>query len=377
MQQRGHRKLGLYLSFVLILYYCFDASNISVSFSISEIHESEVIAKFLTASQLWKCLLPPLACHSQRETSTSAASSSSTSATGSSSTSNAGQSRLSLTKDTSNAPCRGSALGPFVFNSNGKTGIKSANHAVVLIGILQLAVAHPSGLVGTLGHNNWMPWFQDKIEAIFQSDGTLGMYNPISQLVFLRHFALASTQVREVYDQQHSNDQTGAALKDVPPWIQSFFCLFEAQQNVPSASAQAVETGNERRSVVSGLMGCQASLGNHHGCGPAQLRSKTSTNITARRMRQMYAGDVEIEVVGDDAMHDQMDDILVEGINDTANEHPACHCCTTNGTCQQNAHMEFSAGRNDLAAQFHHVSQAFALLDALTNAVAQSFSATS
>jgi hypothetical protein len=39
--------------------------------------------------------------------------------------------------------------------------------------------------------------------------------------------------------------------------------------------------------------------------------------------------------------------------------------------------MDFSAGRSDPAARFHHLSQAFALLDALTNAVAQSFSAPS
>jgi hypothetical protein len=187
-------------------------------------------------------------------------------------------------------------------------------------------------LVGTLGHNNWTAWFQDSIEAIFQSDSSLGMCTPISLLVLLHHFALASNQAREVYDQQHSNDQTGAAHEDVPPWIQSFFCLFEAQQNVPSASAQAAEARNERRSVVSGLTGRQAPLGNYHGHGPAQLRSKTLTDSGAMRMRQMYAGDVETEVVGDDAMNNQMDDILVEGINDTANEHPTCCRRTTNST---------------------------------------------
>jgi hypothetical protein len=39
--------------------------------------------------------------------------------------------------------------------------------------------------------------------------------------------------------------------------------------------------------------------------------------------------------------------------------------------------MDFGAGRNNPADWFHLVSQAFALLDALTNAVAQSFSALS
>jgi hypothetical protein len=77
---------------------------------------------------------------------------------------------------------------------------------------------------------------------------------------------------------------------------------------VPSVSAQAVETRNERRSVVSGLTGRHAPLRNHHGHSPAQLHSKTLMNSGTRRMRQMYAGDVETEVVGDDAMNNQMDD---------------------------------------------------------------------
>ncbi len=46
----------------------------------------------------------------------------------------------------------------------------------------------------------------------------------------------------------------------------------------------------------------------------------------------MYAGDVKTEVVGDDAMNDRMDDILIEGINDTTNECQACCRRTTNGT---------------------------------------------
>ncbi len=158
------------------------------------------------------------------------------------------------------------------------------------------------------------------------------MYKTIYPVMLLHHIGLASNQVRELYNQQHSNDQTGSAHKDVPPWIQSFFCLFEAQQNVPSASAQAAEIKNERHSVVSGLTGHWAPLENHHGRGPAQLHSETSTNSGARRMRQMYAGDVKTEVVGDDAMNDWMDDILIEGIIDTTNECQACCRCTTNGT---------------------------------------------
>ena len=81
--------------------------------------------------------------------------------------------RSSSTNGASNAPRRRSALGPFVHSSNGRTGIRSANHAAGLIGLLQLAGAHPTGLVGTLGHNNRTAWFQDNIQAIFQADGPL------------------------------------------------------------------------------------------------------------------------------------------------------------------------------------------------------------
>ncbi len=67
----------------------------------------------------------------------------------------------------SNAPRRRSPLGPFVYTSNGRTGIRSANHAPGLIGILQLASAHPNGLIGMLGFNNCQSWFQQNIDAIF------------------------------------------------------------------------------------------------------------------------------------------------------------------------------------------------------------------
>jgi hypothetical protein len=134
---------------------------------------------------------------------------------------------------------------------------------------LQLAAAHPSRLVGTFGHDDLTTWFQDNIDAIFQADGPLGMVNQVSLLILLHHFSLASNQARELYDCQHSKYQSGATHKDVScvTMGSELFYLFEAQKNVPSASVQAAETRNERHSVVSGLTGHHASLGNHHGCG--------------------------------------------------------------------------------------------------------------
>ncbi len=149
---------------------------------------------------------------------------------------------------------------------------------------------------------------------------------------------------------------------------------------MPSASAQAAETRSERRSVVSGLTGRQAPLGNHPaGQRPVQLRTETSRNAGSARMRQMHIGDVNVEVLGDDAMNARLDEefLLVEGVDDTVDERPARRRRTQNGVRRRNANIDFGAGRNDPAARFQHVTRAFSSLDSLTNAVAQSFSAPS
>ena len=86
------------------------------------------------------------------------------------------------------------------------------------------------------------------------------------------------------------DDQSGAAHKDVPPWALQFFCLFESQQNLPSASAHAAEIRSERCSVVSGLTGQQAPLGNSHSQGPVQLHTETLRNIGTGRMWQCMLG---------------------------------------------------------------------------------------
>ena len=55
-------------------------------------------------------------------------------------------------------------------------------------------------------------------------------------------------------------------------------------------------------------------------------------------------------MMGDGAMDDLMDDLLVEGFDDTANERPACRCRTNSGVRHRNANIDFGAGRNDPAA---------------------------
>jgi hypothetical protein len=118
------------------------------------------------------------------------------------------------------------ALGSFVFESDGRTGICSTNHAAGLIALFQLASGHPGGLVGTMGHNNRTGWFQDNINAIFQADGPLGMFRQVSANVLMRNVSVATAQARAMYDCLHSNDQTGTEHEDIPAWAQTIFvCL--------------------------------------------------------------------------------------------------------------------------------------------------------
>ncbi len=88
-------------------------------------------------------------------------------------------------------------------------------------------------------------------------------------------------------------------------------------------------------------------------------------------------GDVNVEVLGNETMNKRVDEefLLVEGIHDAIKERPARRRQTNSGVQRQNANIDFGAGRNDPAARFQHVTRAFSSLDALTNAVAESFSA--
>jgi len=258
-------------------------------------------------------------------------------------------------------------LGGFVQTRVGVTAIRSPRHATALIGILQLAGAHQSGLLGSMGHGNHLAWFQSNASALFRSDGPLGGYNEVSASVLMRHVGAAERHARDLYGRSHSSDTTGAEHEDVPAWASQFFRLFEAQQNNPSVSAQAGEIRDERRSVVAGLVGRQAPLGRHNGRGPVLLHNELARNTGNANLRQQIIGNVDVEVVGE---NDAMDDDLVEGYDDVANERPARRRRTVNGVRRRNMHIE-----SDPASRFHQISNAYSSLDALTQAVAQSFAA--
>jgi hypothetical protein len=207
-----------------MLYFCLaTTSHVCLSFFVSLIDRCEVIANADLSSLSNNKLvvkmfsIPPLAQQPQQQCQQRLSLSLSNSTN---------RMRLLSTVSISNAPGRRAPLGPFVFTSNGRTDISSTNHANGLIGILHLAGAHPNGLIRMLGYNYQQSWFQENIDATFQSDSPLGMFNQISPLVLAWHFFMALNQTKELYDHHHSNDQSSAAHEDVPPWAQQFFvCL--------------------------------------------------------------------------------------------------------------------------------------------------------
>jgi hypothetical protein len=97
------------------------------------------------------------------------------------------------------------------------------------------------------------------------------------------------------------------------------------------------------------------------------LHNELARNTGNANLRQQIIGNVLIEVVG---ANDAMDDDFVEGYDDVANERPARCLRTMNGVRRRNVHMESYP-----ASRFHQISNAYSSLDALTQAVAQSFAA--
>ncbi len=129
-------------------------------------------------------------------------------------------------------------------------------------------------------------------------------FKVVTAPVLARHFGNAQFHAKEFFDRNHSADQSGASHEDVPP---------------------AAATRNERRSVVAGLMGCQATLGSHPGNRTVPIRTETARNAGTPRQRQMHMGNFNVEVLGDETMNERLleEEFLVEGINDVMEERPA------------------------------------------------------
>jgi hypothetical protein len=90
-------------------------------------------------------------------------------------------------------------LGGFVQTQVGVITICLPRHATALIGIMQLAGAHPSGLLGSMGHGNRQAWFQSTASTLFQSDGPLGGFNKVSASVLMQHVGAAEGHARGMY----------------------------------------------------------------------------------------------------------------------------------------------------------------------------------
>ncbi len=97
------------------------------------------------------------------------------------------------------------------------------------------------------------------------------------------------------------------------------------------------------------------------------LHNELARNTGNASLQQQITGDVNVEVMG---ANDAIDDDLVEGYDNVANEQPAPHHRTMNGVRRKNVHTE-----SDPVSRFHQISNAYSSLGALTQAVVQSFAA--
>jgi hypothetical protein len=182
----------------------------------------------------------------------------------------------------------------------------------------------------------------------------------------------AQLLAQSFYDHDHSNEQSGAAHKDVPKWAKRFFQLFQTTENQITNNAVAEETRNERRSVMSSIVGGQAPLRFWGNSTCAQLRTKTSRNNNSPRMRRQIIGEVNLERLH--AGPDEGD--LVEGRDNFGCCRPAACRCLLNGVHHHTIHLGFSPDSNKSSSQVHEIQRGYTTLDSLTQAVAQFFAST-
>jgi hypothetical protein len=275
-----------------------------------------------------------------------------------------------------NGSRRRQALGGFVWDTPEQSGIRDSTRASALVGILQLAEAHPQGFMGSLANNNRSAWFCSNSDILFQDDGPLGSFTQIRYQLLQRHFGVALRQAKEYYTRNHSSEQSGAGQEEIPAWARSFFRLFDVMESNPSASAQAAEVATNRRIVVNSIMGRQAPLGPHERTRPVQLRGEVRDANDNERVRgsggrqQDGVGNFETETLDEGSFRER----LVEGVDDTTIRRPAQRQRTSvhNGTRRRNRH-DPSADANLPNSRYFDVSNAFQHLGNLTDAIAQAF----
>ena len=147
---------------------------------------------------------------------------------------------------------------------------------------------------------------------------------------------------RSFYDCDHSNEQSGAAHKDVPEWARRFFQFWGATDNQTTNNAVAAETSNERQSVITSIVDGQAPLGFWANSSRVLLRTETSRNNDLPQMRQQIIGEINLE--RRHAGPDEGD--LVEGGDDVGCRAAPCRHLL-NGVHHHNIHLGFSPESNN------------------------------
>ena len=261
-------------------------------------------------------------------------------------------------------------LGGFI-NSQG-TSIRSSSHATALNGIMNIAQAHPDGVLRALGHSNRVRWFEENTSRLFQEDGPLSAFAPVTPQVLQRHFRGAMQLARTTFDRDHSNDPTGDEHEDIPGWMRPFFRLFEAQQADDTRNPSAAQVRTQRRQVAASIIGRQAPLGVRDNSRPAVLRDETTgsgSNGGASNLRQQIIGGVNSERVGNNAGG--------EGQDDQSNVRRAPRF--QSGTRRRNVHTSssFDPDDNDPAARFSHIRRGYESLHSISEAIANRFTASS
>jgi len=262
------------------------------------------------------------------------------------------------------------------FLNRSSTAIRSPDHAAALIGILQLAGAHPDGIAGALGHGNRTRWLTLNLGRIFSGHGPCYKFKRVRPAILLKHFSRARTFAKGYYRRDHSNEQSGAGHEDIPQWVRHFFPLLDAEQYQATRNARTAAARDESRTVVRSLVGAQAHLG-YQGDHPAELRTETSRNDGAPEMRQRTVGDVTAERINIPNGNAGTNH-LIEGRDDTAHRAPAPSRVTLNGTQHRNVHLSgegFTVGFNDPSTRFQHIVGMYDSMSLLSGTIADMIAA--